>query len=198
MALSIYFHGSYDTFGESLRHSFFQCVSIVSTTGFATADYVVWPQMAWILLFLFFFSGGMIGSTAGGIKFTRHLVLIKNLRVEIKKQLHPNAIVPIQMNKVIIPDDVIRNFLIVFFAYLVVFCTGSLLMGLFTESAAEAFGATISCLSGVGPAFGRMGPIGSYSELHDIAKWILSIIMVIGRIELFPFILIFTKSFWKL
>ncbi len=197
VAFVIYFNGNYNTFGESLRHSFFQCVSIITTTGFATADYMLWPQMTWFILFLLFFTGGMIGSTSGGIKFTRHLVLIKNLRTEIRKQLHPRAITKIQINNMSIPEEVIRNFLTVFIAYIIVFCIGSILMSFFTDNTIEAFGTTISCLGGVGPAFGKYGPAGNYNELHLAAKWILSIIMVIGRIELFPFILIFTKSFWR-
>lgn len=197
VAVVIFVNGNYNTFGESLRHGFFQCVSIITATGFATADYMLWPQMTWFILLLLFFTGGMIGSTSGGIKFTRHLVLIKNLRAEIRKQLHPRAITNIQISNISIPDDVIRNFLTVFIAYILVFCTGSILMSFFTDNSIEAFGTTISCLGGVGPAFGKYGPAGNYNDLHIAAKWILSVIMVIGRIELFPIILIFTKSFWK-
>jgi trk system potassium uptake protein len=197
VAINIYSNGHYPGFAESLRHSFFQCISIATATGFATADYMAWPQMTWILLLLLFFTGGMIGSTSGGIKFTRHLVLFKNLRAEIKKQLHPNSIANVKLNGVPIPDEIIRNFLAVFIAYILIFFVGTLFMSLYTDTALEAFGSTLSCMGGVGPAFGKFGPAGNYNNLDQAAKFFLSIIMVVGRIELFPFILIFTKSFWK-
>jgi trk system potassium uptake protein TrkH len=192
-----YFEGNYDFYTDALRHSFFQCTSILTATGFATADYMIWPQASWIFIFLLFFTGGMIGSTAGGTKFTRHLVLFKNLRAEIKRLIHPRAIISIRINKVNISEDISRNFFIIFIAYLLVFVTGSLLMSMFVENAVEAFGVTISCLGGVGPAFGQYGPTGNYSMIPDAGKWILSIIMVIGRLEVIPVLIFFHYAFWK-
>jgi trk system potassium uptake protein len=126
VALILFENSNYSNFSTGLRHSFFQSVSIITTTGFVTADYMIWPETTWFLLLLFFFTGGMIGSTAGGIKFTRHFVLLKNLRAELKRFLHPKAIIPIRLNKKIIPDEIIRNFFIVFVAYIVFFCLGTL------------------------------------------------------------------------
>jgi trk system potassium uptake protein len=197
VSVSLYQSNIFNSFSECLRHSFFQCVSIITATGYATADYTIWPQMNWILLFLLLFTGGMIGSTSGGIKFTRHLVLFKNLRYAVRKELHPHLLATIRINKKPIPEDVIRNFMIIFITYLFTFCVGSLLMSFYTDKTFEAFGVVASCLGGVGPAFGKFGPAGNYNDLKEPAKWILSLIMVIGRIELIPVIIIFTKSFWK-
>lgn len=197
IGIVIFFNGNYSNFGEALKHSFFQCVSIISTTGFASADYMLWPEVTWFGIFLLFFVTGMIGSTSGGIKFTRHIVLIKNIRSEIKRIIHPHSIIPLRLNKLIIPEDVVRNFFILFVAYILVFCVGSILMSLFVETPKEAVSVTISCLSGVGPAFGKFGPVGNYSEIHIIGKWILSIIMIIGRLEIIPVFILFNISFWK-
>jgi trk system potassium uptake protein len=190
-------HGNYDSFWGGLKHSFFQSVSIITTTGFVTADYMVWPEATWFLLLLCFFSGGMVGSTAGGIKFTRHFVLIKNLRAEIKKLIHPQAIVTIQVNKTTVPDEIIRNFFIVFVAYLLFFLIGTMSLSLFVNDFLEASSVSISCLGAVGPAFGEFGPVGNYSGLHDVGKWIASVLMIVGRLEVLPIIMLLHYMFWK-
>jgi len=197
VALIIFGYGVYDNIIDALRHSFFQCVSIVSTTGFCSADYMLWPQATWFLLLLLFFTGGMIGSTSGSIKFTRHYILLKNVRVEMKRLIHPNAIIPIRIDKKIIPDDIIRNFFIIFVAYLIIFCLGTIIMSFFTDGIVESLGVTVSCLAGAGPAFGQFGPVGNYANLHYMGKWTLSIIMIIGRLEVIPIIMFFHYAFWK-
>jgi trk system potassium uptake protein len=189
--------GSYTSFSEGLKHSFFQSVSIITTTGYVTADYMVWPEATWFLLLLFFFTGGMIGSTAGGIKFTRHFVLLKNLRGEIKRFIHPNAIIPIRINKKIIPDEIIRNFFIVFIAYILFFCMGSLALSFYIDSFLEASSVSISCLGAIGPAFGEFGPTGNYASLQNGGKWIASTLMIIGRLEVLPFIMFLHFAFWR-
>ncbi len=199
MAVSfiLYSHGHYTNFFQAMKHSFFQSVSIITTTGFVTADYMIWPEATWFFLLLCFFSGGMVGSTAGGIKFTRHFVLVKNIRAEIKKMIHPHALVSIRINNTTIPDEIIRNFFIVFVAYLLFFCMGTLSLSLFIDSFLEASSVSVSCLGAVGPAFGEFGPVGNYSELHDVGKWIASILMIVGRLEVLPVIMLLHYMFWK-
>jgi trk system potassium uptake protein len=192
-----YFNSHYETFGVALRHGFFQIVSIITTTGFATADYVLWPQSSWFLLLLVFFIGGNIGSTGGGIKFTRLYVLIKNIRAELKRFIHPKAIISIKLNKKPIPEETIRNFFIIFVAYLFIFCLGTILLSLFIDSPIESIGVSITCLGNVGPAFGQYGPVGNFAELHVGGKWIASILMIIGRLEVIPILIFFHYSFWK-
>jgi len=197
IALILFSFGNYSDFWEGLKHSFFQSVSIITTTGFVTADYLTWPETTWFLLLLFFFTGGMIGSTGGGIKFNRYFVLFKNLRGEIKRFIHPNAIIPIRINKKNIPDEIIRNFFIVFVAFIVFFCLGTLALSLYIDDFLVACSVAISCLANVGPAFGEFGPVGNYSELHDGGKWIASILMIVGRLEVLPIIMFLHFAFWR-
>lgn len=185
------------TIKEAFVHSFFQVTSIVSTCGFGSADYMLWPQLSWFVLFLMFFTGGMIGSTSGGIKFTRYLVLIKNLRNEIKKTIHPNIISEIKLNNIIINEEAVRNFLVVFVAYIFCFGLGTLSLSVFLDEPMEAISISISCLSGIGPGFGQFGPAGNYSGLHDVGKLICCFLMIIGRLEVIAFFAIFNISFWK-
>lgn len=196
-ALLLIFNNTSYTTAEAFRHSFFQIISVVTTTGFVTTDWMLWSQSSWFLLLLMFFVGGMIGSTAGGIKFTRHLILLKNIRNEVKRIVHPNSITSIKLNKIIIPDDVVKNFFLIFIAYFVIFIIGTLALSFFIDSPKEAVSVSISCLAAVGPAFGEFGPVGNYSELHDIGKWICSVLMIIGRLEVIAFISLFYVSFWK-
>jgi len=197
IAIVLFSYNTYDSFSESLRHSFFQTVSIITTTGYVSTDYMEWPQEVWVVLFALFFIGGMIGSTAGGIKITRIYVLFKNIRAELRRFIHPSAIIPIRVNKQTIPEIIIRNFFIVFFAYVVFFIIGSVYMSLFLDSPHEAMGASISFLGGIGPSFGQFGPSGNYSQLHDAGKWMGSFLMVIGRLEVIPVIMLFHYAFWK-
>lgn len=197
VALILYINNYDYTLKEKLIHSFFQITSIVSTCGFGSADYMLWPELTWFFIFLMFFSGGMIGSTSGGIKFTRHLILIKNIRNHDKKLIHPNALIDIKNENLAISEEVVRNFLIVFLLYILFFVIGSLSLSLFLTDPKEAMGVTISCLSGTGPAFGQFGPAGNYSGLHEIGKLICSALMIIGRLEVLVFVSIFHPSFWK-
>jgi trk system potassium uptake protein len=193
----LYGNGHYHHFSTGLMHSFFQSVSIITTTGYVTADYMIWPETTWFLLLLFFFTGGMIGSTAGGIKFTRHFILLKNLRSEIKRMIHPKAIIPIRIHNRNVPDEIIRNFFIVFIAYILFFCVGTMALSFFIDSFLEASSVSISCLAAVGPAFGEFGPTGNYATLHNGGKWIASILMIVGRLEVLPVIMFLHYAFWR-
>jgi trk system potassium uptake protein len=197
ISIILYAYGNYSDFWTGMRHSFFQSVSIITTTGFASADYVTWPQPVWLLILLLFFTGGMIGSTAGGVKFTRYLVLFRNIRVEIKKLLHPSLIISVRFDKKNISDEIIKNFFIVFIAYMFFFCLGSISLSLFLDDPIEAMSVSISCLGAIGPAFGQFGPAGNYAMLHDVGKWIGSFLMVIGRLEVLPILMFLHFAFWK-
>lgn len=195
-ALILFYSGYTDNFEKAFRIASFQVVSIITTTGFTTDDYMQWPIVSIVLIFSLYFIGGMIGSTAGGIKFTRHYILFKNIRAELKQLIHPNAIIAIRLDKRLLPDDVARNFFIVFISYLLFFIIGALILSLFM-SVIEAMSVTISCLSAVGPAFGQFGPTGNFAMLHPAGKWICSILMIIGRLEVVPFLMILHHRFWK-
>jgi len=191
------FNNNYNNFSDAIKHSLFQVVSIITTTGYCTADFVLWPIPVVIIILSLYFVGGMIGSTAGGPKFTRYLVLIKNIRVEIRRIIHPKAVVPLKLNNKIISYDITQNFFIIFIVYIVTFCIGTIAMSFFVSDVKEVISITMTCLNGIGPGFGQFGPMGNYNELHDFAKWILSFLMILGRLEIIPVIILFNISFWK-
>ena len=184
-------------FEYTIRKSLFQVVSIITTTGFITTDYMEWRGFVWFILFLLMFTGGCIGSTAGGLKMIRILVLIKNTRLEFKRLLHPMAVIPVRINKRTIPQDIIHNFLAFFLLYMLLFMAGSAVMTMFGLDFASAIGASAATLGNVGPAIANVGPIQSYAAIPDGAKWVLSAFMIIGRLEIFTVLLLFSPSFYK-
>ncbi len=184
-------------FEYTLRKSMFQVVSIVTTTGFITTDYMEWNSFAWFLLFLLMFTGGCIGSTAGGLKMIRILIMLKNTRLELRRLLHPMAIIPVRVNKKAIPQEIIHNFLAFFLLYILLFLAGAAIMTMFGLDFASAIGSSAATLGNVGPAIAQVGPIQSYANIPEGAKWVLSAYMILGRLEIFTVLLLFSPSFWK-
>ncbi len=182
---------------KCLRDALFQVVSILSSTGFSTADYLVWPPLIGLLLLMLMFIGGCASSTAGGIKVVRIQLLLENALVELKKIIHPNAVFPVKYNSKSVPPSIVSGVMVFFSLYLMLFCVGSVLMSLFTEDMATACSAVISCMSNIGPGFGEIGPMGTYSHLPGAAKWLLSFLMLAGRLEIFTVLVLFTRTFWK-
>jgi len=185
------------SFGEALRYGSFQAVSIITTTGFGTNDYDLWPSFATFILFLFFFTGGSAGSTGGGIKMVRWLILIKNSFREIKQIVHPRAILPVRLGNKAVDGDIQRTVLSFFLIYLFVFATGGMLLSLCGFDLLSSLGASIACLGNIGPAWGEFGPTENYAQIPYIGKWILLVMMMIGRLELFTVLVIFSPTFWK-
>ena len=182
---------------EAFRQSLFQTVAIATTTGFVTADYLQWHGSLWFLVFLLMFTGGCIGSTGGGIKMIRLLVLFKNTRQELKRLIHPMAVIPVKVNSKTIPKDIITNFLAFFLIYILIFMTGAAIMSAYGLDFTSAIGASIATLGNIGPALGSVGPVENYAHIPIGAKWILSFFMLLGRLELFTVLLLLSPSFWK-
>ncbi|WP_289043192.1 potassium transporter TrkG [uncultured Olleya sp.] len=184
--------------GESaFRHSLFQVLSVITTTGFVTADYTLWTPFLVVFFFGLMFLGGSAGSTAGGVKVVRHLVLIKNGFLEFKRTLHPNAIVPVRYNKKAISKEIVFNILGFFILYMIAFIIGALgfsMMGINYES---SVGIAASSLGNVGPALGQFGPVNNYASLPAIGKWWSAFLMLIGRLELFTVLILLTPFFWR-
>lgn len=182
---------------ESLRESFFQVISIITCTGFASADYMQWPAYAWTVIFLAMFLGGSTGSTAGGIKMARHLIVLKNIGRSFKAMVHPNAVMRIQINNRGIDDATNNSILSFIFLYFLVFVTGTLMLMLngldFQVSASSA----ATCMAGIGPGLGSVGPVGNYAHLPDAAKLTLSGLMLLGRLEIYTVLMLFSREFWK-
>jgi trk system potassium uptake protein TrkH len=187
-------------FGEvesAIRHALFQVVAILTTTGFVSADYTMWNSLATILIFSLFLIGGSAGSTAGGIKIVRHLIIIKNSLLEIKKLLHPNAIIRVRYDGKSIHQHIVFNILSFFVLYMLIFILGSIILTFFGLDFISAMSATASSLSNVGPALGSVSPVNNYAHLSEHAKLFCSFLMLIGRLELFTVLVLFTPFFWK-
>lgn len=182
---------------ESIRHSLFQVVSIVTTTGFISSDYLTWPFFTWMLLFLLMFVGGMAGSTGGGIKVVRIVLMLKNSLLELKRIVHPNAILPVRLNGKAVSQQIIFNVLAFFLIYIIIFAFGSLLMSLLGLDFESAVGSVASSLGNIGPGLGIVGPVLNYGVIPDAGKWILAFIMLLGRLELFTVLILLSPSFWR-
>ena len=187
----------YDSFWDALRYGAFQAASIITTTGFGTADYEVWPPLALVILFALFFVGGMAGSTGGGVKVVRVLLILKNSFRELRQLVHPQAILPVRLDHRVVPEGIVRNVLSFIVFYVGLIGLGTLLMGFMGLDIWSAFSATFSCVGNVGPAFGAMGPTENYTHVPVAGKWVLSILMMAGRLEIFTVLLLFTPAFWK-
>ena len=193
----ILYMGSERQFEEAFRHSLFQVISTISTTGYATSDYTLWPSAAYVFIFLLIFAGGSTGSTTGGIKMARHLISLRNLRNVTVRLQHPNAITPVKLNGQLIPDN-INNLMTVFIQlYVVIFIAGMMVLLITGIPADEAAGASAASLSCVGPGLGASGNMGNFAHFNGAAKVTMVILMIIGRLEIFTIIALFTRSFWR-
>ena len=193
-SLMISYHSDLE---KDFREALFQTVSIITTTGYITADYLVWPFFVWLLIFLLMFTGGCAGSTGGGIKMIRLLLLLKNSRLELKRLVHPQAVIPVRLNGKTIPQNIIFNILAFFLIYILIFAFGSLFMSMLGLDFESAIGSVAATLGNIGPGIGSIGPVENYSGLPLTGKWFLSFLMLLGRLELFTVLVLFSRVFWK-
>lgn len=182
---------------ESFREAFFQVISIITCTGYATADYLQWPAIAWTILFFAMFLGGSTGSTAGGIKMARYLILAKNIRRMFRQLASPKAVFPIRLNKVMVSETSNHSILSFIAIYFIIFLFGSLLLALLGIDGATAVSSVATCMAGIGPGIGTVGPASNFAHLPELGKLILSFLMLVGRLEIYTVILLFTPGFWK-
>lgn len=181
---------------KSFRCASFQIISIITTTGFVTDDFVLWSPFLNFLIILLGIIGGCAGSTAGGLKVMRLLTLFKNTRKEFKHLIHPNAVLPVKINYQIISPDIIYNILAFSIIYFTSLIGGVLALSLCGIDIMSALGGAVATLGCVGPSIGT-GAFGNYSEWNEVAKWVLSALMLIGRLELFSVFILFAPSFWR-
>ncbi len=179
------------------RHSLFQVVSIITTTGFVTADYTAWSPLLLLLFFGMMFLGGSAGSTSGGFKIMRHLLIIRNGILQFKKILHPHAIIPLRYNKTSVSTEITHNILGFFIVYILSFMIGTIVFAILGLDFESALGISASSLGNVGPSIGAFGPTNTFFELPLLAKWWSSFLMFLGRLELFTVLIIFTSYFWN-
>jgi len=167
---------------SAIRHSLFMVTSVVTTTGFVSADFTTWHFFATGIFFALFFTGGSAGSTSGGIKVVRHIIMLKNSFLEFKKALHPNAIIPVRYDGKTVNQTIVFNILSFFIIYMLIFIVSSVVLTFLGLDFISALGAAASSLGNIGPAIGTVSPVDSYAHLTDTAKWFCSFLMFIGRL----------------
>ena len=187
----------YGKLEASFRHALFQVVAVMTTTGFVTGDFAGWGSFLTMLFFGLMFFGASSGSTSGGIKISRHLILIKNGFLEFKRSLHPNAILPLRYNHSVVKKEVVVNILAFFMLYLILFIIGAAVLSTQGLDFISSIGGSAASIGNVGPALGSIGPAFNYEQITGFAKIWCSFLMLVGRLELFTILIIFTPYFWK-
>lgn len=185
--------GLFVTFAQSL----FQIISLMTTTGYAIADYNLWGSTFWVLALFAMFVAGCSGSTSGGLKVIRFNILTRSLINEFKKRTHPHAVIPLRINGYVLQEKFVAQVFNFFFAYLVLMVVGTFSVSLEGYGLADSISATIACVSNSGPGLGAFGPLESFTSLSAFNKIFLGILMVVGRLEIFTVLTILHRSFWK-
>ncbi|MGA0334253.1 MAG: potassium transporter TrkG, partial [Kiritimatiellia bacterium] len=189
--------GAYEKPFRALLDATFQTVSITTTTGFGTNDYDLWPLFSRAIIFLLLFSGGCAGSTAGGLKVMRSLVLVKEVFRQVKLYMQPQAVLKVRLDRQSVPANIVSGITAFALGYLLLFILFTLIMCVYLPDLSSAASAAISCLSNVGPGFAELGPTRNYAGIADSGKLILAFCMLLGRLELFTILVMFSPGFWK-
>jgi len=184
-------------FSKSLRETLFQVVSIITTTGFGSADYETWSTTSQLVLFVLMFIGGCAGSTGGGMKVVRILVLIKFCRAELKRMLHPQAVLPVRLGERIVPRDIVSNIAGYFLIYMLLFAGGIIFMSSLGLDLPTSLGSVVATMSNIGPGLGGVGPTDNFAFIPTIGKWFLAFLMLVGRLEIFTVMVLLSRSFWR-
>ena len=182
---------------RAFRTTLFQVVSILTTTGFVTADYEQWSATSQFILFLLMFIGGCAGSTGGGMKVIRAMILVQFVRAEIKRLLHPSAVIPVRIGDKVIPRDIVTNVLGFQALMLGLFIFGVILMCIVGLDLISSFGAVAASLGNIGPGLGSVGPTDNFAHIPVLGKWILTFFMLAGRLEIYTVLILFAPAFWK-
>jgi len=181
----------------AFRTTLFQVVSILTTTGFVTADYEQWSVTSQFILFLFMFIGGCAGSTGGGMKVIRLVILLQFVRAEVKRLLHPSAVIPVRIGDTVIPRGIVANVLGFQALMLGLFILGVILMSIVGLDLVSSFGAVAATLGNIGPGLGSVGPTGNYAHIPVFGKWTLTFFMLAGRLEIYTVLILFAPAFWR-
>jgi trk system potassium uptake protein len=185
------------TFEKAFRDGFFNVISIITTTGYANVNYLLWPQTGMLLLFLLLFTGGSTGSTSGSIKMARHLIVLRNIKNVFIKISHSNVVYQIKLNRNVLSWNTNVSIISFVLLYLFIFIIGTIILTILGTDPLTSASAAAAALGNIGPAFGSLGPMHNYSHLPELSKLILSLLMILGRLEIFTIFVLFTRSFWK-
>lgn len=198
VAGALYFNDHYSIF-DAITAAFYQVISLTTSTGSASVDFAQWSFSAKLLLFIAMFTGSCAGSAGGGIKMTRWILVFKSMKSEIFRILHPNAIINIKIDNAIIQPEVIRQIVVFVFFYFFTFVLSALLVALIEQDSVIGITGAITTLGDCGPGFGStIGPMGNFSSLHITSKLIFTANMLVGRLELIPFLVLFQRDFWSI
>ena len=187
----------YGKLESATRHAFFQVLAVVTTTGFVTSDFTLWTPFLTILFFGLFFLGGSAGSTSGGVKVVRHLILIKNSFQEFRRVLHPNAILPVRYKGKSVSENIVFTVQGFFILYALSFIIGAVVLAATGLDFESAIGGAASSLGNIGPAFGDLSPVNNFNSLTNFGKYWCSFLMLLGRLELFTVLIILSPYFWR-
>jgi trk system potassium uptake protein TrkH len=191
------FRSVYETIGEALRYGAFQVVSIVTTTGFATADYEQWPAMSQLILLLCMFLGASAGSTGGGMKCLRIMLCFKYCYKELFSMIHPHAVSHVKIAGKPVSDDIMRSVLGFLALYVGLFALNTVLLAGMGVDFTTSLGAVAATIGNIGPGFGMVGPVENYAQIPFLGKWLLIWCMLLGRLEIFTVIILFVPEFWR-
>ena len=182
---------------RALRKGFFMVCSAMTSTGFAASDYMTWPRLLWVFVFFLMFTGASSGSTAGGIKWVRIAIFAKSALAEIKRRIHPNAVIPVRFNGATLREQTTSNVMAFMFFYIVIIVLSVLIFCASGVAFDESIGTAVSAIGNVGVSIGQFGPSGTYADYPTVAKWTATLVMLIGRLEIFTILLLFSRSLWK-
>jgi trk system potassium uptake protein TrkH len=183
--------------GDAIRHAAFQAVSIMTTTGYASADFQLWSDQARIVLLLLMFVGGCAGSAAGGPKVVRHILMARLTLRELRRTLHPRAILPVKLGGRVVPEDTLREVQVFMLFYLLTFAVGTAIVVSLGADLLTGITASIACLGNIGPGFGDVGPMASFASLHPVSKVVLTLEMWIGRLEVMTVLVFLRFEPWR-
>ena len=184
-------------FGQSITDAAFQVTTIITTTGYATRDFALWPTFSRCILVALMYMGGSAGSTAGGAKVSRLLLLVKSMNREVRRIIHPNHVSVIKMDGQTVEEQAVTSAHAFQVAYLLVLIVGALVISLDDMGVTESLVASLTCVSNVGPSLGQLGPMANFSVLSDLSKVTMSLVMLMGRLELMPLLVLFSYRTWK-
>lgn len=190
-------HGMYDSASESFRHAFFQTSSIMTTTGFSTVDFNTWPELSKTILFMLMFVGGCAGSTGGGLKVSRILIIIKSAICEVKRMHHPRSVNYVRMEGHKVPDQVVKSTLAYFGLACLILIAGFVLVSIDNKDFTTSATSVVSCFMNIGPGLNLTGPAGNFALFSHFSKIVLSVMMLLGRLEIFPILLLVFPKTWK-
>ena len=183
--------------GDSLRIGIFTSISMITSTGFSAGDYMTWPPVLWLIIFFLMVPGGASGSTAGGVKWVRIGIFAKSAFTEIKRRIHPNAVIPVRFNGHTVSEQTTSNVMAFMFFYITIIMVAAICFCACGIGFNESLSVAVSMIGNVGVALGQFGPDGHYADFPMLAKWIATIVMLIGRLEIFTVLLLFSRVLWK-